>query len=255
MPISRNSIAAILLGALVVSSCGGDDAAETTTTAAEAAATSTTAIPDEIPLAQTEVVPTDYAGFLAQPTACGAEPPHEVDPMTFDTPEAMGIEADTAATATITTSCGVITIELDPAAAPETVNSFAFLAGQGYFDGSVSHRIAPGFVMQAGDPTATGTGGPGYFLPDEFPADDFVYERGTVAMANAGAGTTGSQFFIMVDDGSLPPQYSVFGTVTEGMDVLDTITGLPLGTNPRSGEPSVPLETLYLDSVVVDLGS
>ena len=93
------------------------------------------------------------------------------------------------------------------------MNSFVFLAGEGYFDGSVSHRILPGFVMQAGDQTATGLGGPGCTIVDEFPPQDFVYTRGTLAMANAGPGTTGSQLFIVLDDVQLPPQFTVFGEV------------------------------------------
>ncbi len=253
---SRNTLTALLVGALVISACGGSDTAEPDTTDAPTTTTVTeTTVPEEIPLNQGTSVPVDYAGFVAQPTACGAEPPHEVESMMFEAPEPMGIEADTTATATVTTSCGVITIALDPAAAPETVNSFAFLANQGYFDGSASHRIVPGFMMQAGDPTATGTGGPGYTFADELPPSGFVYERGTVAMGNRGPDTNGSQFFIMVADGALPPQYSVFGMVTDGLDVLDRITEVPLGVNPRNGEESVPLETVYLDSVVVDFES
>ncbi|MCB1247679.1 MAG: peptidylprolyl isomerase [Acidimicrobiia bacterium] len=157
--------------------------------------------------------------------------------------------------ATITTSCGLIVIELDPELAPETVNSFVFLAEQGYFDGSVSHRVLPGFMMQAGDPTATGRGGPGYTVPDEFPEEGFVYQRGVVAMANAGSGTTGSQFFIMFDTADwLPPAYTVIGEVVEGLDVLDRIATVPLGHAPTSPDPSpsTPLETVYLETVTVD---
>ena len=172
--------------------------------------------------------------------------------MTFDSPEDMSIDPATPITATISTSCGDIVVELDPSVAPETVNSFVFLADQGYFDGGASHRIAPGFLMQAGDPTATGRGGPGYAIPDELPAGDAAYTRGTLAMANAGPDTGGSQFFIMLDDVGLPPAYSVFGQVVEGLDVLDTIAAVPLGFN-ASGEPSSPLESVYLVKVTVDL--
>ena len=154
----------------------------------------------------------------------------------------------------IETSCGDIVAELDPALAPETVNSFVFLAREGYFDGTAAHRILPGFVVQAGDPTATGRGNPGYSLPDEFPPEGFVYERGILAMANAGSGTTGSQFFIMLGDSGLPPSFSAFGRVVEGMDVLDLIAATPLGdrTSGFSVEQSVPLETLYVERVVVE---
>lgn len=156
-------------------------------------------------------------------------------------------------TITIVTSCGPIEVELDPSTAPETVNSFVFLAEEGYFDGTVSHRILPGFVMQAVDPTATGIDGPGYTIPDELPPQDFIYTRGTLAMANAGPGTTGSQFFIVLADVQLPPQFSVFGQVVAGFEVLDRIEEIPLGRAPTSADPSpsTPLETLYLDAVTI----
>ncbi|MBN2112962.1 MAG: peptidylprolyl isomerase [Acidimicrobiia bacterium] len=150
------------------------------------------------------------------------------------------------------TSCGAITLELDPALAPETVNSFVFLARQGYFDGTVSHRVLPGFVFQAGDPTASGTGSPGYRLPDEFPPDGFAYTKGVLAMANTGAPESGgSQFFIALDDIDLPPAYTVFGRVIEGFETLDQIAALPLGPNPGDPAPSRPLETVYLERVEV----
>jgi cyclophilin family peptidyl-prolyl cis-trans isomerase len=142
------------------------------------------------------------------------------------------------------TACG--------AEAPETVNSFVFLSRQGYFDGTVSHRVVPGFVFQAGDPTATGTGSPGYTVPDDFPAAGFSYARGVVAMANTGApGSGGSQFFIALDDISLPPSYTVFGEVVEGLDVLDRIASIPMGPNPPDAVASRPLETVYLERVEI----
>jgi len=143
---------------------------------------------------------------------------------------------------------------LDLAAAPEAVNSFVFLAESGYFDGTVSHRVLPGFMMQAGDPTATGLGGPGYVVSDEFPPEGTVYVRGVVAMANAGPGTTGSQFFIMFDDIDwLPAQYTIIGNVVSGLDALDRIASVPLGYGPNSADssPSTPLESIYIDSVTV----
>jgi cyclophilin family peptidyl-prolyl cis-trans isomerase len=170
--------------------------------------------------------------------------------MVFAEPEDQRLAPDQTVQAIITTSCGDITVELDPEIAPETVNSFVFLAQAGYFDGSVSHRILPGFVMQAGDPTATGREGPGYTIPDELPPAGFVYELGTLAMANSGPNTTGSQFFIMLGDAPLPPDYSVLGTVVEGFGVLDLFAAIPLGTN-AFGELSVPLETLYIEKVTI----
>ncbi|NNC74898.1 MAG: peptidylprolyl isomerase [Acidimicrobiia bacterium] len=198
----------------------------------------------------TVAVATELAGFAAQPTACGSVAPAAPADLSYTAPENLGLGSDTIR-ATIVTSCGSIVIDLDPAAAPETVNSFIFLAEEGYFAGTVSHRVVPDFVIQAGDPTATGSGGPGYRIGDEPPPDGFLYARGVVAMANAGPGTTGSQFFIMSGDANLPPLYSVFGTVVEGFDVIDAINYLPKGVSAR-GEPSVPLETLYIEQVIVE---
>ncbi|MCP4306008.1 MAG: peptidylprolyl isomerase [bacterium] len=168
--------------------------------------------------------------------------------MTFDAPEDQGLTAPIQAT--IVTSCGDIVVELDPGIAPDTVNSFVFLARQGYFDGGVSHRVSPGFVVQAGDPTATGTQGPGYTIKDELPAADFLYERGVLAMANRGPDTSGSQFFILLADAGLNNDFSYFGNVVDGFETLDRIAAVPLGPN-RFGEVSVPLETLYIERIVV----
>jgi len=194
-----------------------------------------------------------YLAFREQPTACGAEAPPAAAEMSFEAPGDAGV--DDPVRVTLHTSCGPVVLLLDPAAAPETVNSFVFLARQGYFDGTVSHRVLPGFVFQAGDPTATGMGGPGYTLPDEFPPADFAYTRGVVAMANTGAPASGgSQFFIVLDDIGLPPSYTVFGEVTEGLEVLDLIAALPMGPNPPDSRNSRPLETVYLDRVEVGGG-
>lgn|GEM_PF-279116 len=196
--------------------------------------------------------PVDYEGFRAQETACGAEAPPEIEPLTFDRPGDMGIDAGSTPVATIATSCGDVVIELDPSTAPETVNSFVFLAEAGFFDGTVSHRVLPGFVIQAGDPTATGTGGPGYLLPDEFPPAGNVYAADTVAMANAGPGTTGSQFFIMLADSDfLPPDYTIIGHVVDGAETLAAIAAVPLGVSTQ-GEQSVPLNTIYLEKVTIE---
>ena len=142
-------------------------------------------------------------------------------------------------------------IELDPAAAPSTVESFAFLARQGFFDGIAFHRIMPGFMAQTGDPTATGTGGPGYRLPAEPPAGDAPYERGVVAMAGNAAGPSGSQFFIMFDDYPLPPDYNILGRLIDGFETLDAIEDIPLGFS-ASGEESSPLETVYIESIAIE---
>lgn len=250
--------------ALVAAACSSSSATTTApvgsdttqTTGASSATTSTTSVPTTQDTTPTTVglvaIPSDYAGYLRQPTACGADQPTPASDMQFDAPENANVAGVTIVT--LHTSCGTIEIALDANAAPESVNSFVFLAESGYFDGTVSHRILPGFMMQAGDPTATGRGGPGYVIQDEFPPDGTVYLRGTVAMANAGPGTTGSQFFIMFDDIDwLPAQYTIIGIVTSGLDALDRIATIPLGTGPTSsdGSPSTPLESIYIESVTV----
>jgi len=138
--------------------------------------------------------------------------------------------------ATLHTSEGDITIEFYAADAPQTVNNWLFLAGEGFYDGVIFHRTIPGFMIQGGDPTGTGSGGPGYQFRDEFHSKT-SYERGTVAMANAGPNTNGSQFFIMHDDYGLPNAYSIFGKVTEGMDVVDAIAAKPAGAQDRPQDP------------------
>jgi len=126
----------------------------------------------------------------------------------------------------IRTNCGSFTIRLDPAQSPHAVASFVALAKAGFFDKTVFHRIAPGFVIQGGDPTATGTGGPGYTTVDT-PPSTATYKHGVVAMAKTGAqanGTAGSQFFVVTaPDAGLPPQYAIIGKVTMGLAVVDRI--------------------------------
>ena len=194
--------------------------------------------------------PSDYAGFVTQATACGADAPTLLTPMTFAAPGDQGLDPATTVRATIVTSCGEIVVELDPGIAPDTVNSFVFLARQGYFNGSVSHRIVPGFLLQAGDPSATGREGPGYTIKDELPETGFLYERGVLAMGNRGPNSSGSQFFILLADVGLNNDYSYFGRVVDGFETLDLIAELPLGLN-AFGEVSVPLETLYIEQVIV----
>ncbi len=176
----RSATIVILAAAAVftLAACGGSEA--TTTTSQP-----TTTTQPEIML---EVVPRSYAEFRAQQTACGAAAPEPVTPMQFDAPINPGIDSEATVTATMSTSCGDIEIELDPSLAPETVDSFILLATEGYFDGTVFHRVIPDFVAQGGDQTATGTGGPGYVIPDEFPPLAVTYSRGAVAMANSGPG-------------------------------------------------------------------
>jgi peptidylprolyl isomerase len=146
----------------------------------------------------------------------------------------MCIDVTRRYSAEMVTSKGTMTIALDPAAAPKTVNNFVFLARYHYFDGIFFHRVIPGFVLQGGDPRGTGTGGPGYEFEDELPRPG-RYELGSLAMANAGPNTNGSQFFVISGPSGvrLPPQYSLFGKVVNGLDVVAAVDAL--GTS--SGKP------------------
>ncbi|HSL26843.1 MAG TPA: peptidylprolyl isomerase [Acidimicrobiia bacterium] len=146
-------------------------------------------------------------------------------------------------TALLDTSHGPITIDLDPGRAPITVNNFVFLARDGYYDGVIFHRVVPGFVIQGGDPTGTGRGGPGYKFRDELEGSG-SYRRGTVAMANAGPNTNGSQFFICLDNVGLPHAYTIFGSVTSGMEAVDSIAAL----KTRSERP---VEDAVISSVTI----
>ena len=163
---------------------------------------------------------------------------------------AMKVDPSKTYTATIETNKGTVTAELFPSDAPNTVNNFVCLADDGYFDGTPFHRIVKGFVIQGGDPTGTGMGGPGYKFNDEPVTRD--YERGTLAMANAGPNTNGSQFFIVLDDlrGKLPKNYTIFGQVTEGLDVVDAIANTPTSVG-RSGEKSTPNEPITVEKVTI----
>jgi cyclophilin family peptidyl-prolyl cis-trans isomerase len=150
----------------------------------------------------------------------------------------MTIDLATQYSATLHTSLGDIAIDFLAEKAPIATNSFLFLAGEGFYDGVIFHRIIPGFVIQGGDPTGRGTGGPGYQFHDELDGPG-GYPRGTVAMANAGPNTNGSQFFICHGDTGLPHQYTIFGRVTDGMDVVDAIAALPRGGGDRPNNPPV----------------
>ncbi len=163
----------------------------------------------------------------------------------FDGPPPMIIDPAKTYTATMVTSKGTLEIVLDPLSAPVTVNSFVFLARWHYFDGIVFHRVIPGFVLQGGDPTGTGTGGPGYRFNDELPKAG-RYELGSLAMANAGPNTNGSQFFVISgpDGVRLPPLYALFGKVVKGLDVVAVINDV----GSPSGEPR---ERVVIESVTI----
>ena len=144
------------------------------------------------------------------------------------------------------TTEGDITIEFTAQATPNTVKNFVTLAQKDFYNGTIFHRVIKGFMIQGGDPTGTGMGGPGYTFADEpFTGD---YTRGTVAMANAGPNTNGSQFFIMHADGPLPKNYVIFGKVTKGLDVVDKIATAPVKAS-QSGENSIPVSPVKVTSV------
>ncbi len=164
----------------------------------------------------------------------------------FDAEPEMLIDPAKTYTATMVTSKGTMELLLDPLGAPKAVNSFVFLSRWHYFDGIVFHRIIPGFVLQGGDPTGSGAGGPGYRFDDELPKPG-RYELGSLAMANAGPNTNGSQFFVISgpDGVRLPPLYSHFGKVVKGLDVVAAINDV--GT--PSGKPREPV---VIESVTIN---
>jgi cyclophilin family peptidyl-prolyl cis-trans isomerase len=141
----------------------------------------------------------------------------------YDSAPAMLIDPAKEYTARLKTGAGEITIRLRSDIAPQSVNSFVFLAREGFYDGCTFHRVIPGFVAQGGDPTGSGSGGPGYTIPDEL--SNVAFSTGVLGMANAGPNTNGSQFFITLGEvPHLTGRYTVFGEVTEGMDVAQAIT-------------------------------
>lgn len=138
----------------------------------------------------------------------------------------MAIETDRTYTVTMETSKGTITLELYPQHAPKTVNNFVFLVREGFYNGVVFHRVIPNFMIQGGDPTGTGRGGPGYRFEDEFENNPLRHEAKVLSMANAGPNTNGSQFFIThAPQPHLDGKHTVFGKVTSGADVVDAIEG------------------------------
>jgi cyclophilin family peptidyl-prolyl cis-trans isomerase len=179
------------------------------------------------------------------PTDCPAADGSSEKRQRFDSPPSMCIDPAKRYTAEMVTNKGSMTIALDAATAPKTVNNFVVLSRYHYYDGVGFHRIIPGFMCQGGDPEGTGRGGPGYRFEDELPAPG-RYEIGSIAMANAGPNTNGSQFFIVSgqDGVRLPPQYSLFGKLVNGLETLQAIEA----TGSRSGAPS---EKVTIESVTI----
>jgi cyclophilin family peptidyl-prolyl cis-trans isomerase len=169
----------------------------------------------------------------------------------YPQPPAMTIDASRSYQATIETNLGTLQATLFPQDAPNTVNNFVFLAREHFYDGVPFHRIIANFMVQTGDPTGTGRGGPGYRFADELPrARD--YETGTLAMANAGPNTQGSQFFIVHarPKATLPKNYTIFGKLTAGLDTLDRIAATPV-EQTRTGELSLPTQDVHIVTVTI----
>lgn len=214
-------VAAVVVGVSFLIFKPGSKAATTTTTSSSSSSSTSTTKPapaggsgNKSPSAVTTAAdcPANFSATLNKPSY-SSYPPMTIDPSKTYTAE-------------ITTDVGVITVALDPKTAPKTVNNFVFLADHSFYDCIIFHRVIPSFVDQTGDPTGTGTGGPGYQFADELPAKASPqYPLGSLAMANSGPNTNGSQFFIVAGSQgeSLPPSYSLFGQVTAGMPVVEKI--------------------------------
>lgn len=195
---------------------------------------------------------TPTAPATPAPVACGAKEPPPPSKQSFDKEPPLTIDKAKSYTANLKTSCGPISFSMDAAKAPRTVNSLTFLAGKKFYDGTICHRMTatPGLaVLQCGDPEGTGGGGPGYSIAEEN-LTGATYKRGTVAMAKAQApGSTGSQFFLVVKDSQLPPEYTVVGQMTpDSLKVLDKIHALGIAGGAEDGAPTA---RVYLESFTV----
>jgi len=232
------AVAVVIIAAIVgVSLANRDTSLEATPT--ESASSS----------ASPSASPSSTASGTAAPIVCASPGTPRADDMTF--PSAPTAPATLPTTMTLRTNCGDIVISLDPKA-PATVASAAFLAQQGFYNNTSCHRLTTNiiYVLQCGDPKGDGTGGPGYKVPDEnLPTGaDNNYPAGTVAMANAGPGTSGSQFFLVYQDTTLSPDYTIWGRVTQGLDILQQVAAV--GTkNPDGDGP--PTQPLFIQSAAV----
>jgi cyclophilin family peptidyl-prolyl cis-trans isomerase len=179
-------------------------------------------------------------------TLCFADDP--APKKQYDKPPEMAIDLAKTYTATITTNKGKIVLDLFAKDAPQTVNSFVFLAREGFYNGIIFHRVIPEFMIQGGDPTGTGGGGPGYQFPNENAFSQHGFKPGTLAMANAGVNTNGSQFFITdTNVGHLRADtYTIFGEVKEGLDVVKQIARMPRDRRDK------PLEQVVMEKVEIE---
>jgi peptidyl-prolyl cis-trans isomerase B (cyclophilin B) len=166
-------------------------------------------------------------------------------------PPGKQVTAGQRLTATVDTSCGTFEIALDSSDSPKTVSSFVYLTRKGVYDDTIFHRIVPGFVIQGGDPTQTGSGGPGYSVTEP-PRRNAQYTKGTVAMAKTAVeppGRSGSQFFVVTaTDAGLPPQYAILGKVSSGQDVVNRIASLG---DPASGQTGTPLTIVVIRKITI----
>jgi peptidyl-prolyl cis-trans isomerase B (cyclophilin B) len=226
----------------------GDDDGPAGATATTAAGATTTAPATQFDDAR--------AGAPTAPAqvACGGEIPPKVDRPTFSKRPTTKVDPAKTYEATFRTSCGRFTVRLDAKKAPITTANFVFLAGKKFYDSTWFHRIVPGgaagiAVIQGGDPEGSGRGGPGYAIKDELPPSPAAYKQYSVAMANSGPDSGGSQFFISFQDNSqgLQANYSVFGEVTEGRDVIDKIAKVPVGG--QTGD--TPQQSVWIERVTV----
>ena len=168
--------------------------------------------------------------------SCSSPAPLRADNITYGSAPT---NVKAAKTISLNTNCGLIEISTDTKA-PNTSGIMSYLAQNKYFDGTKCHRLTTDglYVLQCGDPTASGSGGPGFQFPDENLPTQSVYPRGTVAMANSGSNTNGSQFFLVYKDSPLPPNYSVWGTITQGLDVLDAVSAAGVSGGGTDGNPA-----------------
>jgi peptidyl-prolyl cis-trans isomerase B (cyclophilin B) len=252
---NQRIVAIVVVGVLVASAVAwvfiGRSLRSDDTTALEstpAATTAATADASARPSAEASAAPSAEASATVSDPAieeppildCTTPGPARPDDMSFDAAPTEG----TGASITFATNCGDIVVALDPAA-PATVASAVFLTEQGFYDNTACHRLTTDgiYVLQCGDPAGDGTGGPGYSIPDEnLPADgEANYPAGTVAMANAGPGTAGSQFFIVYQDTTLPGDYTIWGTVTEGLDIVQEIASVGVEDGSSDGPPRQPV--------------
>jgi cyclophilin family peptidyl-prolyl cis-trans isomerase len=191
------------------------------------------------------------AGVVLILAGCGAQ----TTQLSWPAAPAITLKPNTAYTATIKTSKGTITIDLFARRDPVAVNNFVFLADHGFYNGLRFFRVVSGFMVQTGDPSNNGTGGPGYRFGDELPPT-VPYAPGVVAMANSGANTNGSQFFICTGSqcNTLPANYTELGKVTSGLSVAQSLAAVAVTTNPVTGSQHMPVSNEYMRSVTIHTG-